>query len=37
MLADENLDTKINQFWPKDGPSTNEIQKYIKNIQEKKQ
>jgi len=36
MLADENLDSKINQFWPKDGPSTNEIQKYIKKYSREK-
>jgi len=30
MLPAENLDTKIKKFWPKDGPSTQEIEKYVK-------
>jgi len=30
MLPAENLDTKIKKFWPKDGPSTQEVQKYVK-------
>ena len=30
MSTVENLDTKIKEFWPKDGPLANEIGKYIK-------
>ena len=30
MLTVENLDSKIKKFWPKDGPSTQEIKKYLK-------
>ena len=30
MLTAENLDNKIKKFWPKNGPSTQEIEKYIK-------
>ena len=30
MLLAENLDTKIKELWPKDGPSTLEIAKYVK-------
>jgi len=32
----ENLDSKIKEFWPKDGPSTNEIEKYIKKYSREK-
>ena len=32
----ENLDSKIKKFWPKDGPSTNEIEKYIKKYSREK-
>ena len=30
MLPAENLDNKIKKFWPKNGPSTQQIEKYIK-------
>ena len=30
MSKVENLDNKIKDFWPEDGPSINEIEKYIK-------
>ena len=30
MLLAENLDNKIKEFWPKNGPSTQEVQKYVK-------
>ena len=36
MLTEENLESKIKEFWPKDGPSTNEIQKYIKKYSKEK-
>ena len=32
----ENLDSKIKEFWPKDGPSTNKIEKYIKKYSREK-
>ena len=35
MLTAENLDNKIKKFWPKNGPSTQEIEKYIKKIDKK--
>ena len=36
MQTVENLDSKIKEFWPKDGPSTNEIEKYIKKYSREK-
>jgi len=30
MFTTENLDNKIKEFWPKNGPPTQEIEKYIK-------
>ena len=30
MLPAENLDNKIKEFWPKNGPSTKEVEKYVK-------
>jgi len=30
MSTTENLDNKIKEFWPKNGPATQEIEKYIK-------
>ena len=30
MLLAENLDSKIKEFWPKNGPSTEEFEKYVK-------
>ncbi len=32
----ENLDIKIKELWPKDGPSTKEIEKYIKKYSKEK-
>ena len=32
----ENLDNKIKEFWPKDGPETNEIKKYITKYRKEK-
>ena len=30
MQTTENLNNKIKEFWPKDGPPTHEIEKYVK-------
>ena len=30
MLPAENIDNKIKEFWPKNGPPTQEIEKYVK-------
>ena len=36
MSAEKNLDKKIKEVWPKDGPATNEIDKYIKKYSKEK-
>ena len=36
MPISENLNSKVKDFWPKDGPSTNEIEKYIKKYSKEK-
>ena len=36
MLAAENLDNKIKEFWPKSGPATKEIGKYVKKYSKEK-
>ena len=36
MLTAENLDNKIKQFWPKNGPPTQEVEKYIKKYSKEK-
>ncbi len=36
MLVQENLDDKIIEFWPKDGPPTQEIKKYVKKYLKEK-
>ncbi len=36
MLTAENLDNKIKKFWPKNGPSTQEVEKYIKKYSKEK-
>ena len=36
MLSAENLDNKIKEFWPKDGPPTQEINKYITKYSKEK-
>ena len=36
MLPDENLDNKIKEFWPKNGPSTKEVEKYLKKYSKEK-
>ena len=32
----ENLENKIKKFWPKDGPSSQEVEKYIKKYSKEK-
>jgi len=36
MSTAENLDNKIKEFWPKNGPATQEIEKYIKKYSKEK-
>ena len=36
MSTTENLDSKIKEFWPKNGPATQEIEKYIKKYSKEK-
>ena len=36
MLTVENLDNKIKELWPKNGPSTKEVEKYIKKYSKEK-
>ena len=36
MSTAENLDNKIKEFWPKSGPETQEIKKYIKKYSKEK-
>ena len=36
MFTAENLDNKIREFWPKSGPATQEIQKYVKKYLKEK-
>jgi len=36
MLSAENLDNKIKEFWPKNGPSTEEVEKYVKKYSKEK-
>ena len=36
MLPAENLDNKIKEFWPKNGPSTEEVAKYVKKYSKEK-
>ena len=36
MLTAENLDSKIKKFWPKNGPSPQEVQKYVKKYLKEK-
>jgi len=36
MLAAENLNNRIKEFWPKNGPSTQEVEKYIKKYSKEK-
>ena len=36
MSAVENLDNKIEEFWPKRGPATQEIKKYVKKYSKEK-
>ena len=36
MSITENLDNKIKEFWPKNGPPTHEIEKYVKKYSKEK-
>jgi len=36
MLLEETIDKKINEIWPKNGPNTKEIEKYIKKYSKEK-
>ena len=36
MLPAENLDNKIKKFWPKNGPSIQEVEKYVKKYLKEK-
>ena len=36
MSSTENLDNKIKEFWPKNGPPTQEIEKYVKKYLKEK-
>ena len=36
MTTVENIDVKIKEHWPKDGPNNNEIEKYIKKYSREK-
>jgi len=36
MSTAENLDNKIKEFWPKNGPSTEEVEKYVKKYSKEK-
>ena len=36
MLPAENLDNQIKKFWPENGPSTQEVEKYIKKYSDEK-
>ena len=36
MSTAENLDNNIKEFWPKSGPATQEIEKYVKKYSKEK-
>jgi len=36
MSTAENLDNKIREFWPRNGPATQEIEKYVKKYSKEK-
>ena len=36
MSTTENIDSKIKEFWPKNGPATQEIEKYVKKYSKEK-
>ena len=36
MLSPENLDDKVMEFWPKNGPPTQEVKKYVKKYLKEK-
>ena len=36
MSTAQNIDNRINEYWPKDGPANTEIEKYIKKYSKEK-
>ena len=36
MSSTQNLDSKIKELWPKDGPPNHEVKKYIKKYSKEK-
>ena len=36
MSTAKNLDNKIKEFWPKDGPLIQEVEKYVKKYSKEK-
>ena len=36
MLPAENLNSTIKEYWPKNGPSTQKIEKYVKKYSKEK-
>ena len=36
MLPAQNLDERIKKFWPKNGPSIEEVEKYVKKYSKEK-
>ena len=36
MFVQENLNNKLKEFWPKNGPSTNEVEKYVQKYSKEK-
>ena len=36
MFPAENLNNKIKKFWPKNGPQTQKIEKYVKKYSKEK-
>ena len=36
MLSAENLNNKIKEFWPKNGPSNQKVEKYVKKYLKEK-
>ena len=36
MLPAENFDNSIKEFWPKNGPSIQEVEKYVKKYSKEK-
>ena len=36
MPVTENINNRIKEYWPKDGPENNEIEKYIRKYSKEK-